>query len=64
MYKRGDAFQTKTKRFFAKYNIFFLEKGKEKVVVITTGEPALKSRVRDSTTHPQKVKSFRFPLSS
>ena len=34
MYKRGDAFQTKTKRFFAKYNIFFLEKGKEKVVVV------------------------------
>ncbi|XP_048558540.1 uncharacterized protein LOC125539209 isoform X1 [Triticum urartu] len=29
--------------------------GKEKVVAITTGEPALKSRVRDSTTHPQKV---------
>ncbi|KAF7010213.1 hypothetical protein CFC21_024658 [Triticum aestivum] len=29
--------------------------GKEKVVVITTGEPALKSRVHDSTTHPQKI---------
>ncbi|XP_037489332.1 uncharacterized protein LOC119368078 [Triticum dicoccoides] len=29
--------------------------GKEKVVVITTGEPALKSRVHNSTTHPQKI---------
>ncbi|KAM3388518.1 hypothetical protein ACQJBY_010964 [Aegilops geniculata] len=29
--------------------------GKEKVVTITTREPALKSRVRDSTTHLQKV---------
>uniref|UniRef100_A0A453CJ77 Uncharacterized protein n=1 Tax=Aegilops tauschii subsp. strangulata TaxID=200361 RepID=A0A453CJ77_AEGTS len=29
--------------------------GKEKVVAITTCEPALKSRVRDSTTHPQKI---------